>query len=485
MTPSPLDPLFWAPLLVVVLVGSGTLIRRYRRAARSAEERIKALHREIDMRDAEARHLAHTRVPTLLRGIWQGRDTDEVPAALHPALAGTPFLATHEAVLQQFREVTTQATGRAEDGAKAAVSTVTRSMQGLLNDTTNAIDAMLRRHHDPAVLADANDIDHASSQLVRRAQAVNVLTGSWPGRQRRDSPLLDVVRGGVSKIRDYDRVKITGEPAYGVVSGVVEPVVLAIAELLDNAARHSEPGSDVQVWFVQAHNGVSVMIDDSGVGLKPEAKEAAARLLSGEEEVRLTQLGSRPKFGFPVVGVLAKRYGFRVAVDQDSIYGGVRAGLFLPSALLVTVDTEEPRAQPHGRTAAEERSAEAVERTPHKVTDKATDKVTDEAAEKSAEKPATKPATKSATKSGTDDPATRGTGKNVPPQPESADDPDELLLRPDGLPQRRRRTTARALPEERSVPAPPVRTSRNVGAFARGVRNAQDRRTSESEREDD
>ncbi|QIQ04081.1 ATP-binding protein [Streptomyces liangshanensis] len=443
MTPSPQDPLFWALILAVVLVGSGVLIRRYRLAARDAEERIRALRREIDIRDAEARHLVHTRVPTLVRGIWQGRDTG-VPAAFHPALAGTPFLATHEAVLQQFREVATQATGRAEDGAKAAVSTVTRSMQGLLNDTTNAIDAMLRRHHDPAVLADANDIDHASSQLVRRAQAVNVLTGSWPGRQRRDSPLLDVVRGGVSKIRDYDRVKITGEPAYGVVSGSVEPVVLAIAELLDNAARHSEPGSDVQVWFVQAHNGVSVMIDDSGVGLKPEAKEAAARLLTGEEEVRLTQLGSRPKFGFPVVGVLAKRYGFRVSVDQESIYGGVRAGLFLPSALLVTVDSEEPRARPHGRT-GDERAAGAAE----------------------ADGKATEPADVAAT--------------SAP----GAEDADEPLLRADGLPQRRRRTTARALPEERTVPAPPVRTSRNVGAFARGVRNAQDRRTSESEREDD
>ncbi|WP_327235899.1 ATP-binding protein [Streptomyces sp. NBC_01317] len=475
MTPSPQDPLFWALILAVVLAGSGVLIRRYRRAARGAEERIRALHREIDIRDAEARHLAHTRVPTLLRGIWQGRDTDEVPAALHPALAGTPFLATHEAVLQQFREVTTQATGRAEDGAKAAVSTVTRSMQGLLNDTTNAIDAMLRRHHDPAVLADANDIDHASSQLVRRAQAVNVLTGSWPGRQRRDSPLLDVVRGGVSKIRDYDRVKITGEPAYGVVSGAVEPVVLAIAELLDNAARHSEPGSDVQVWFVQAHNGVSVMIDDSGVGLKPEAKEAAARLLSGEEEVRLTQLGSRPKFGFPVVGVLAKRYGFRVAVDQDSIYGGVRAGLFLPSELLVTVDTEEPRAQPHGRAAEEQRGAESTEKSDKKRGGKP--------GGTSAEKPVVKPAAKVAEKSAVRPDADKRTDRSE--EAETSDDPGELLLRPDGLPQRRRRTTARALPEERSVPAPPVRTSRNVGAFARGVRNAQDRRTSESEREDD
>lgn len=442
MTPSPQDPVSWSPLLAgvlaLVVVAAGLVIRRYRRDARLTEGRMDALRREVDMRDAEARHLVHTQVPTLLQSLWQGHEV-EVPVPLHPALHDTSFAASRDSVLQQFREVTAQATARAEDGAKAAVSTVTRSMQGLLNDTTNAIDVMLRKHDDPAVLADANDIDHASSQLVRRTQIVNVLTGSWPGRQRRNSPLLDVVRGGVSKIRDYDRITITGEPAYNVVSGVVEPVVLAVAELLDNAARHSEPGSDVQVWFVQAHNGVSVMIDDSGVGLKPEAKESAARLLKGEEQVRLTQLGSRPKFGFPVVGVLAQRYGFRASVDQESIYGGVRAGIFLPSALLTTSDSTEPEPlpQPRGRTTRDSYHESVVR----------------------------------------------------PDEFRAAAEPEEgSPRRPDGLPQRRRGGGVRAgtAPRELAVSTAPLNTStsRNIGAFARGIRHARDRRASDERTND-
>jgi signal transduction histidine kinase len=475
MTPPTQNPVPWslilavaqALVLAVVLVGSGVLIRRYRRTLRTAEERILALRQQVAardtdvrMRDGELRHLVHTQVPTLLRGLWQGSGTD-VPAPLHAALHGSAFAIARDAVLQQFREVAAQATERAEDGAKAAVSTVTRSMQGLLNDTTNAIDAMLRRHHDPAVLADANDIDHASSQLVRRAQVMNVLTGSWPGRRRRDSPLLDVVRGGVSKIRDYDRITITGEPAYSVVSGAVEPVVLAVAELLDNAARHSEPGSDVQVWFVQAHNGVSVMIDDSGVGLKPEARESAARLLTGDVQVRLTQMGSRPKFGFPVVGVLARRYGFRVGVDQESIYGGVRAGIFLPSTLLTTVADEEPQ------------TYEPAERPPAVVQPAAEQPAAEQPAveDRAVGKPARRePAPRQ--------PAPAETAPAETAPEESA--PDEPGTRADGLPQRRRRTTPRPAAQERPAPPAPVNTSANVGAFARGLtRHARDRRTSD------
>ncbi|MCF3962940.1 ATP-binding protein [Streptomyces fuscigenes] len=338
MNPPPQDSVSWslilAAVLAVALVVTAAVALRGRRAVRRAdtraraaeeraraaeeahravEERRRALRREFDLRDLEDRHLVERQVPALVQALWEGREP-EFPPPLHTtAEGGSAFADRREDALQQIRQAAGMVAGRAEEGAKAVVSTVTRSMQGLLNDTTNAIDAMLERHDDPGVLADATAIDHASNQLVRRTQIINVLTGSWPGRQRRSSPLLDVVRGGVSKIRDYDRIKITGAPAYRVVSQAVEPVVLAVAELLDNAARHSEPGSDVQVWFVQAHNGVTVMIDDSGVGLTRETREHARLQLSGEEEVRLTHMGSRPKFGFAAVGVLARRYGFRVS----------------------------------------------------------------------------------------------------------------------------------------------------------------------------
>ncbi|MEU6082585.1 ATP-binding protein [Streptomyces sp. NPDC047108] len=339
MTPIPDAPIW---LLLPGLAAAGAVALRYRGIAAARAKRIAALEatvqdreQAIRMRDAEAHHLVEHRVPALMKGLWQGRPT-ETPGLLHDELAGTPFAQAQYTVLEMFSGVPAEASERAESAARAAVKTVTRSMEALLNEQQRAILDMLERHHDEKVLYDANAIDHASSQLSRRTQVIGVLTGSRPLRQRTNSPLEDVVRGGISRIRDYQRVKVTGRPAAAVVSRVVEPVVLAVAELLDNAARHSEPGSDVRVWFVEGHNGVSIVIDDAGVGLKPEDRELAARQLSGREPVLLTQLRNPPKFGFSAVGVLAARYGFRASVEQESDYGGVRAVVYLPKELLTT-----------------------------------------------------------------------------------------------------------------------------------------------------
>ncbi|MDX6349385.1 MAG: hypothetical protein QOF84_4175 [Streptomyces sp.] len=436
MTPPIPDAVLW--LLALALVAAAFAALQYRRTAVARAQDVEDLEetigerdrtiRERDqairLRDEETRHLADHRVPALTNGLWQGQHSEGPGLLYHRELAGTPFAHAQESVLALFASVAAQAAERAEGAAQAAVKTVTRSMQGLLNEQSGAILEMLQRHHDEKVLQDANAIDHASSQLARRTQIIGILTGSWPGRQRVNSPLLAVVRGGESRIRDYHRVKITGEPALSVVSRAVEPVVLAVAELLDNAARHSEPGSDVRVWFVGAHNGVSIVIDDSGVGLKPEDRMLAARLLSGQEPVRLTQLRNPPKFGFAAVGVLAARYGFRASVDQESDFGGVRAIVYLPNALL-TASTQPLTATPQ----PEPQPAAAVPM------------------------PQTGPAT-------------------LPEQyPPDAGQPfDE---RPDGLPQRRRqRSHRRAAPAEHAMQTP-TDSGRSIGAFVRGSQAAR------------
>jgi predicted regulator of Ras-like GTPase activity (Roadblock/LC7/MglB family) len=159
-----------------------------------------------------------------------------------------------------------------------------RAVQSLANEQQAAISAMQDRHDDPDVLSDLLRIDHMNSQLGRRAQATAVLCGSWPGQHRSASSLTDVVRGATSRIRDYLRVSIPAEADIAVVSRAVEPVVLAVAELLDNGARHSQPNTKVEVNFQQAHNGVVIMIDDAGVGMTVKELQRAARLLAGDGE---------------------------------------------------------------------------------------------------------------------------------------------------------------------------------------------------------
>ncbi len=145
-----------------------------------------------------------------------------------------------------------------------------------------------------------------------------MLCGSWPGQQRSASSLTDVVRGATSRIRDYLRVNLEGTLNSAVTSRAVEPVVLTLAELLDNAARHSRPDTAVEVNFRSAHNGVAITIDDAGVAMDADELQRAADLLVGDASVDIHRLGDPPRVGFAVAGVLAARYGFRVSVDSQS-----------------------------------------------------------------------------------------------------------------------------------------------------------------------
>ncbi|MEV7869185.1 ATP-binding protein [Streptomyces sp. NPDC088124] len=382
------------------------------------------------MLEAEFAHLVDQQLPSLQRGLWQGQP-EVMPAPLFPELEGTAFSASRDAVLKLFVDVTVQASERAENATRATVASMARSMQTLVRDTEIAVDEMLDQHHEPSVLEGVTRIDHTSNQLVRRLQGLLAIAGAWPGRKRPVSPLLDVVRSGVSKIRDYRRVEITGNPAYAVVGQVVEPLALALAELLDNAARQSTPKSPVRVGFTVGHNGVTVTIDDSGTGLSPEVRAAAPDRLSAARPVLLTQMGSLPEFGFAVIGTHAARYGFRVSVDEQSIYGGVRAALFLPESLLTK--PEEPASMPAGLPAAEPSASRPV----------------------------------SAPRGGTD----------------TADGPGSAHETAASLPQRRRRS--QQLPQQHVV-EPPSGTAATLGALARGRRAAQedqrrvDERNSES-----
>jgi hypothetical protein len=127
-----------------------------------------------------------------------------------------------------------------------------------------------------------------------------------------------------------------------VISRAVEPAVLAVAELLDNAARHSQPDTPIEVSIQSAHHGITIVIDDCGIGMLEDEMRRATELLSGQRSVDVTRLGDPPAFGHAVVGRLAARYGFRAHADSASPFGGLRATVFLPGNLLTPVDASVP-----------------------------------------------------------------------------------------------------------------------------------------------
>ncbi|TDB76991.1 ATP-binding protein, partial [Actinomadura sp. KC216] len=321
----------------VIVAGAGVaaamLLVRERREAAELRTRNAALARGVDLRERELRHLVDVRLPELMESLTNP-DMD-VAGPLYDLTREAPAYdkALHT-VMELFAGAAEGVRERSDQSAKATLRAMMRTVQSLANEQQLAISAMQERHDDPDVLEGLLRIDHMNAQLGRRAQATAVLCGSWPGQQRSASSLSDVVRGATSRIRDYLRVNLEGTIGGAVTSRAVEPVVLTLAELLDNAARHSRPDTTVEVNFRSTHNGVAIMIDDAGVAMDAEELQRAAELLSGETSVDVHRLGDPPQIGFAVAGVLAARYGFRVSVDSRSPYGGVRAVVFLPSALL-------------------------------------------------------------------------------------------------------------------------------------------------------
>ncbi|KAK1182657.1 ATP-binding protein [Streptomyces sp. NBS 14/10] len=325
--------------LGVVLLIVFVLLMRQRTIAAGVRRRNATLEESLKSRDEELQHLVEMRLPVIADALNQ---PSQLPGLRDERLAGTTFAQSLHGVVELFTRAVDKAQARADASAKAALKASMRAIQGLANEQQLSISQMQDRHDNPDVLRDLLEIDHANSQFGRRAQAIAVLCGSWPGRQRVSSPLTDVVRGAKSRIRDYRRVQVHALVDVAVMSRAVEPVVLAVAELLDNAARHSQPNTNVEVSLQPVHNGAVIVIDDAGVGMDGMEVQRAATLLSGERAVDVARLGDPPQFGFAVIGLLAARYGFSVSVDTRSPYGGVRAVLFLPTALLTHVDADEP-----------------------------------------------------------------------------------------------------------------------------------------------
>ncbi|GAA1868816.1 ATP-binding protein [Actinomadura bangladeshensis] len=335
-------------------IAAGVLLARQRQATAGLRDQNAALARGLELREKELRHLADVRLPELMESL--ANPGVRVTGPLHDLDREAPaYGQAIQTVVDLFAGSAARVQERADRSAKSTLRAMMRAVQSLANEQQLAISHMQERHDDPDVLEGLLRIDHMNAQLGRRAQATAVLCGSWPGQQRSASSLTDVVRGATSRIRDYLRVNLEGSLNSAVTSRAVEPVVLTLAELLDNAARHSRPDTAVEVNFRSAHNGVAITIDDAGVAMDADELQRAADLLSGDASVDIHRLGDPPRVGFAVAGVLAARYGFRVSVDSQSPYGGVRAVVFVPSALLTAVpDGRAPEA------AAASRAVEAV-----------------------------------------------------------------------------------------------------------------------------
>ncbi|MFF9077253.1 ATP-binding protein [Streptomyces sp. NPDC014735] len=399
-------PIFWA-LVVVALVAVGAVLR------------------------ARKTNIGLRRQNSQLRGERDAlqRQRDE----LHAAHTGLLHRQTSE--LSEVRK-------DAEEETKAVLKAAVRTLQGLADEQQVVIENAQKKYgDDPGMLADLMAIDHANSQLGRRAQGIAVLCGGWLGRRETSASVFDVARSAQGRIRHFDRVRVNGQVNFSVVSKAVEPVAVVLAELLANATNYSAPGTPVEINIQAVPKGVCLIVDDAGLGMGQEEKDRASALLAPQAAISVSSLGIPPQFGFAVSGVLAARYGFKVSVDSVSPYGGVRAVVLLPDELL-TADAPTP-APAEAAPAVHDPGVSTLPRRPVAA-------------------PAPTPL--------------------FPPTPQSATAPQPAapFTTAGGLPKRRRKSPVSVVP---STEPAPVRsneeTASRLGAFQRGTRSGRDTTTME------
>ncbi|MFC8829569.1 ATP-binding protein [Streptomyces sp. NPDC057137] len=227
----------------------------------------------------------------------------------------------------------------AEENTKAVLKGAASFLQSLAAEQTTLLDDVQRKYGGHAVLSDLLEVNHANAQMARKAQGIAVMCGAPLGRRKRAASVYDVVRSAQGQIRNFHRVSVMQQTGLALKASAVAPVALAVAELLDNAASFSQHDAPIEITFQRIQNNLCIVIDDAGVSMNDEDRQRATELLSGDIVPRLSQLGNQPKFGFPVIGLIARQYGFRVDVTGVSRYGGVRAVVLLPEELWTVEET--------------------------------------------------------------------------------------------------------------------------------------------------
>ncbi|MEV4947110.1 ATP-binding protein [Streptomyces sp. NPDC053755] len=352
----------WCGLTAVLLTvaTSAETARRLRSAerARHARASAEAGERAAQREAALIGRLAQQRATT----VWLAEEL--LPAAVARLQKGTPASEILQAVTfgkhldDEFTEAlkgalrtlleAVEAEEYTRDASQRALVAVARRVQAIVHQLAKDLHSMQILHGtDVVVSRGLQDIDHRNALIGRLAASIAVLGDARPGRQwSKAIPLYDVLRGAMSRIVDYPRVKLQSVTEVAVTGPGAEPLIHLLAELLDNATTFSPPHTPVEVTASEVPSGIAIEIEDRGVGLTEEVRQRVERVMAQSgSTIHLAGLGEVTQLGLPVVSRLARELGCDVDL-RTSAYGGVRAVVLVPRRLITTVPQPVVRTPP-------------------------------------------------------------------------------------------------------------------------------------------
>ncbi|MFC8131650.1 ATP-binding protein [Streptomyces sp. NPDC057302] len=330
--------------------------------AHQADE-AKAWQWRLDRQQALVARLADEFLPTAFAGLRGGEAIDDLlPLALDQEAEISPeFRLELRKVLRTGLIAVEEEFNRSASAEQAVISIGSR-IHVLTGKIRGRLHEMQGEHGGtPAVARGLMELDQAIGPADCLAASIGVLGGTdRPGRQWQEPQrLLSVVRGGIGRIKDFDRVQVRPLPELGVDGGLVDHLTLIFAHLLDNAARYSPLTEPVVVSGKEVPNGVGIEIQDAGKGLTDEKKQQALQSLDGVGAGSgLAGLSEDSHLGLRVVGTLARKYGIKVTF-ADSPWLGTSVVVVVPHKYFSQLP-----AVPEAAPAQAQRQAPAVNAAP-------------------------------------------------------------------------------------------------------------------------
>lgn len=295
--------------------------------------------------------LANHTLPSIIRRIHEGEevDIDTETALLDDHRDEIGQVAEAFGVAQRVAMTEAAAEARTRAGFNKVFLDIAYRSQVVVRKQMDVLDLAERKQEDPEHLELLFELDHLATRARRNAENLLILGGGQPGRRWRESVSLEqLVRSAVSETEELTRVSAIRVPETRVAGKAVADLIHLLAELIENAQVYSPPQSLISVHGNMVGRGMVVEVEDQGLGIRADERERLNNLLSNPPDFQQMALAGQRNLGLFVVAQLSGRHGITVSL-QESAYGGVKAIVLIPTALLDPRDDDSSDTTTTGR----------------------------------------------------------------------------------------------------------------------------------------
>ncbi|QVQ52467.1 sensor histidine kinase [Spiractinospora alimapuensis] len=218
------------------------------------------------------------------------------------------------------------------DLTSAALASLAMRDLTLVESMLDIVEDLEDSTEDSELLSKLFKLDNLATRMRRNGENLMVLAGEEPDdSQMEPLTLLEVARGAISEIRDYERVHIGRLPSKAVLAPAADDMSHLLAELLDNSTAKSPEHAQVVISAQpMADGGILVAVEDEGIGMPADQLVQLNARLDGapvldEESMR--------HMGLYVVSRIADRHGLRVQLEARA-FRGLSAFVVVPKELV-------------------------------------------------------------------------------------------------------------------------------------------------------